>query len=238
MANRPSRQIDLTILCWGSDVHPCPPSDLAAGPQGRGCAHLRFALCGRILRPRHGVERHPDPGLRDPPQRADRLDPLYDRSAARPVGDFVHADADPALCPALGVYGWRLPAGDRLTVLRHAYTGRATRRHAVPRHGRQRAVDHAQPLHHGPHPQDRFHAGRIAAHGVVDAGLDRRADARHFSLHPLRHLCRAWCGGGVRVCSSGAVLDLSAGRQRVDPPGADGLPIRSPISAASSRSRG
>ena len=89
------------------------------------------------------------------------------------------------------------------------------------RHGRQRAGDHAQPLHHGPHPQDRVHAGRIAAHGMVDAGMDRRPDARRAALHAFWHR-RSACRGGV-FCRGPAcaVLVLQARRQRPHPPGQD-----------------
>ena len=131
------------------------------------------------------VERHSDPGLRDPAERADasrcstRVVSLLGLSVTLFMPMLIEA-----LCPALGLYG-RVPACSALGSLffvTHTLSGQMLGM-LCTRHGRERAVDHAQPLHHGPHPQDRLHAVRIAAHGVVDARLDRRPDAGHLSLH-------------------------------------------------------
>ena len=87
--------------------------------------------------------------------------------ADRPVGDAVHADADRPLRAALGLHGGRGVADRRRDLLFDAFAAGPGGRHAGAQLRRRRAVDHAQPLHHGPHPQDRVRhvRSRCAWHG-------------------------------------------------------------------------
>ena len=84
-----------------------------------------------------------------------------------------------------------------------------------------------------------FIPAEVAAHGVVDVRLDRRPDDRRAALLAFRTGRRARLLGAVRAGPARAVLVLSAGRQSGHPAGQDAArPTRSPISAASSASRG
>ena len=98
-------------------------------------------------------------------------------------------------------------AGARLGALRRRDAGRPSPRHAVSRHGRQRAVHHAQPLHHGPHPQDRVHPGGIAAHGLVDAAAGRPARrSACFSTPVSASWRRTPLVAGLRVASCSSLF--------------------------------
>ena len=202
-------------------------------------SHLRNPLRSQSFRARLRVQRGANSGIRPPAGQAGGVGPLHHRRRHRDLRDAVHAAADRALLAALDLHGRRRVADRRRDLLFDAVAAGAGGRHARPHLRRRRAVDHAEPLHHGPYPQGRLRACRVGADGLVGARLDRRPDAWRPALREFRDRRRTWCLGPVLALPAHDVLVLPARRQPGYPARQRLAPsIRWSISDASSASHG